>query len=105
TLEDIENVVLAVHNGTPILVRDVGQVVIGEAPRLGQFSFNGRDEAVEGVILMSKGEQAQVVLDRLEKKTRELNRSILPADVKVRPFYDRRELIALTTRTVEDNLV
>ncbi len=105
TPEDIGNVVVAVHNGTPVLVKDIGQVVIGEAPRLGQFGFNDRDEAVEGVILMRKGEQAQVVLNAIEKKTRELNQSILPADVKIHPFYDRRELIALTTRTVEDNLL
>ncbi|HZF10150.1 MAG TPA: CusA/CzcA family heavy metal efflux RND transporter [Thermoanaerobaculia bacterium] len=105
TPEDIGNVVLAVHNGIPVLVKDVGRVVIGEAPRLGQFGFNQRDEAVEGVILMRRGEQAQVVLEHLEKKTRELNRSVLPPDVKIRPYYDRRDLIALTTRTVEDNLL
>jgi cobalt-zinc-cadmium resistance protein CzcA len=105
TPEDIGNVVLAVHNGIPVLIKDIGEVTIGQAPRLGQFGFKDRDEAVEGVILMRKGEQAQVVLQELEKKTRELNRSILPPDVKVHPFYDRRELIALTTRTVEDNLL
>ncbi len=105
TPEDIGNVVVSVHNGTPVLVKDVGQVVIGEAPRLGQFGFNERDEAVEGVILMRRGEQAQVVLNRIEKKTKELNDSILPKDVKIRPFYDRRDLIELTTRTVEDNLL
>ena len=105
TPEDIGNVVLAVHDGTPVLVRDVGRVVIGEAPRLGQFGFNERDEAVEGVILMRRGEQAQVVLNRIEKKTKELNEKVLPRDVKIRPFYDRRELIELTTRTVEDNLL
>jgi cobalt-zinc-cadmium resistance protein CzcA len=105
TMEDIGNVVLAVSNGTPVLVKDVAQVAIGEAPRLGQFGYNDRDEAVEGVILMRTGEQAQVVLDRLERKTRELNRSLLPPDVKVHPFYDRRELIALTIHTVEDNLL
>lgn len=105
TPEDIGDVVLAVHNGTPVLVKDVGQVVIGEAPRLGQFGYNKRDEAVEGVLLMRRGEQAQVVLDRIEKKTKELNDSILPKDVKIHPFYDRRDLIALTTRTVEDNLL
>jgi cobalt-zinc-cadmium resistance protein CzcA len=68
TPEDIGSVVVAVHNGTPVLIRDIGRVVIGSAPRLGQFGFNDRDEAVEGVILLRKGEQAQVVLDRLEKK-------------------------------------
>jgi heavy metal efflux system protein len=105
TLEDIGNVVLAVKSGVPVLVRDVGRVEIGHAPRLGQFGFDDRDDAVEGVILMRKGEQAQVVLGRVEEKTRELNEHVLPRDVKIRPFYDRRELIALTTRTVEDNLV
>jgi len=105
TLEDIGNVVVAVHDGTPVLVKDIGKVAIGVAPRLGQFGFNERDEAVEGVILMRKGEQAQVVLDRVEEKTRELNDSILPKDVKIHPFYDRHDLIDLTTRTVEDNLL
>ncbi|MGE5233439.1 MAG: efflux RND transporter permease subunit [Acidobacteriota bacterium] len=105
TTEDIGNVVLAVHNGTPILVKDVGQVTIGEAPRLGQFGFNDKDEAVEGVLLMRRGEQAQTVLQRVEEKTRELNRSILPPDVKIHPFYDRRDLIALTTHTVANNLL
>jgi heavy metal efflux system protein len=105
TPEDIGNVVLAVHNGIPVLVKDVGQVVIGQAPRLGQFGFRDRDEAVEGVILMRTGEQAQVVLGKIEQKTQELNKSILPPDVKIHPFYDRRDLIALTTRTVEDNLL
>ncbi len=105
TLEDIGNVVVAVKNGTPILVKDVGQVVIGHAPRLGQFGFNDRDEAVEGVLLMRKGDQAQLVLKAVDAKTRELNTSILPRDVKVHAYYDRSDLVSLTTRTVEDNLL
>jgi cobalt-zinc-cadmium resistance protein CzcA len=105
TVEDIGKVVVAVHNGTPILVRDLGDVIIGHAPRLGQFGFNERNDAVEGVIVMRRGEQAQVVLKGVEAKTRELNDSILPKDVKIRPFYDRSDLVHLTTRTVEDNLV
>jgi heavy metal efflux system protein len=105
TPEDIGNVVLAVHNGIPVLVKDVGEVAIGQAPRLGQFGYDNRDEAVEGVVLMRTGEQAQVVLQKIEQKTRELNKSILPPDVKIHPYYDRRDLIALTTRTVEDNLL
>ncbi|HET7453250.1 MAG TPA: efflux RND transporter permease subunit, partial [Thermoanaerobaculia bacterium] len=105
TPDDIGNVVLSVHNGVPVLVRDVARVEIGIAPRLGIFGFQDDNDAVEGVMLMRKGEQAQVVLKGVEAKARELNRSILPKDVKVRPFYDRRDLIALTTRTVEDNLL
>jgi cobalt-zinc-cadmium resistance protein CzcA len=103
--EDIGNVVLAVRNGTPILVHDIGKVAIGSAPRTGNFGFNSLDDAVEGVILMRTGEQAQTVLKGVEKMTAELNASVLPKDVKVRPFYDRSDLIHLTTSTVEDNLL
>jgi cobalt-zinc-cadmium resistance protein CzcA len=105
TLEDIGNIVLAVNNGTPVLVKDVGRVVIGIAPRLGEFGFEKQDDAVEGVILLRTGEKTQDVLKRVEAKTKELNEQILPKDVKVVPFYDRTDLIELTTDTVEDNLL
>src|SRR5262249_4220145 len=59
----------------------------------------------EGIILMRTGEQAQTVLKRVEAKTRELNDSILPKDVKVHAYYDRSDLVELTTHTVEDNLL
>jgi cobalt-zinc-cadmium resistance protein CzcA len=104
TLEDIGEVVLAVHDGIPILVKDVGRVVIGHAPRLGQFGYQDQDDAVEGVILMRTGEQTQNVLKRVEAKTKELNEKVLPKDVKILPFYDRSDLVALTTETVERNL-
>ncbi|MFN8570992.1 MAG: CusA/CzcA family heavy metal efflux RND transporter [Gemmatimonadaceae bacterium] len=105
TLEDIGNVVLAVRNATPVLVKDVASVEIGHAPRLGQFGFNGVNDAVEGIVLMRTGEQAQTVLKRVQAKTAELNERILPKDVKIRPFYDRSDLVELTTRTVEENLL
>ncbi|MEP6590690.1 MAG: CusA/CzcA family heavy metal efflux RND transporter [Gemmatimonadota bacterium] len=104
TPADIENVVLAVRSGTPILVRNVGRVEIGHAPRTGLFGFNDNDDAVEGVILMRTGEQAQTVLKGVQQKTAELNASVLPKDVKIKPYYDRSDLIELTTRTVEENL-
>jgi cobalt-zinc-cadmium resistance protein CzcA len=105
TLEDIGNVVLAVHNGTPVLLKDVGRVVIGIAPRLGEFGYEKQDDAVEGVILLRTGEKTQDVLKRVEAKTKELNNQILPKDVKVVPFYDRTDLITLTTKVVEQNLL
>ena len=105
TLEDIGNVVVAVHNGVPVLVKDIGRVVIGIAPRLGEFGYEKQDDAVEGVILLRTGEKTQDVLKRVEAKTRQLNDEILPKDVKVVPFYDRTDLIALTTKIVEDNLL
>ena len=103
--KDIENVVVGANKGTPISIRDIGQVEIGHAPRLGQFGFQKNDDAVEGVILMRRGEQTQTVLRDVEKKTDQLNRQILPKDVKIRPFYDRSDLVELTTHTVEDNLL
>ena len=105
TLEDIGNVVLAVHDGIPVLVKDVGRVAIGIAPRLGEFGFQNQDDAVEGVILLRTGEKTQDVLKRVEAKTQELNEQILPKDVKVLPFYDRSNLVELTTQTVERNLL
>jgi heavy metal efflux system protein len=105
TLADIANIVIATKSGVPVLVKDVARVEIGQAPRLGQFGFNDRNDAVEGIILLRVGEQAQVVLEHVAAVTRDLNDRVLPKDVKIHTFYDRRDLIALTTRTVEDNLV
>ena len=106
---DIGEVVVGSSNGVPILVKDIAHVEIGHAPRLGMFGFQTRDkkvdDAVEGVILMRRGEQPQTVLRGVEKKTEELNRIILPPDVKIRPFYDRSDLVRVTTDTVEGNLL
>jgi cobalt-zinc-cadmium resistance protein CzcA len=102
---DIGNVVVGSSNGVPIRIKDIGDVVIGYAPRLGQFGYQKNDDAVEGVILMLRGEQTQNVLKGVEAKTDELNRNVLPKDVKIHPFYDRSELVTLTTDTVEGNLL
>jgi heavy metal efflux system protein len=103
--KDIGNVIVGSQNGVPVRVRDIGEVTIGNAPRLGEFGFNKTDDSVEGVILLLTGEQAQNVLKGVEAKTKELNESILPPDVKVVPYYDRSDLVRVTTDTVEGNLV
>lgn len=105
SLGDIENIVVATHNGIPTYIRDVGIVTLGHAPRLGQFGFMKQNDAVEGVILMQAGEQAQVVLKKVEAVTETLNKSVLPPDVKIVPFYDRTSLIEETTKTVQANLL
>jgi cobalt-zinc-cadmium resistance protein CzcA len=102
---DIGNIVLSTHNGIPVYVHDIAQVQMGHAVRLGQFGYMKQDEAVEGVILMRVGEQAQVILNKVEQMTDELNQHVLPPDVKVVPYYDRKYLIEETTRTVERNLL
>src|SRR6202789_2130661 len=103
--DDVGNVIVGANKGVPIRVRDIGEATIGHAPRLGQFGFNKNDDAVEGVIMMLRGEQTQNVLKGVEEKTKELNEHILPPDVKVRPYYDRSDLVRLTISTVEDNLL
>jgi cobalt-zinc-cadmium resistance protein CzcA len=107
--DEIGEVVVGSNNGVPIRVKDVAEVTIGHAPRLGIFGFQDKtknnDDAVEGVILMRRGEQAQNVLRRVEQKTEELNRSVLPPDVRIHPFYDRSDLVRITTDTVEGNLL
>ena len=105
TTEDIGNIVVGSNNGVPLRVRDVGEVIVGYAPRLGEFGFQKNDDAVEGVILMRRGEQTQNILQGVEQRTEELNHGLLPPDVKVHPFYDRSDLVRLTTGTVESNLL
>jgi cobalt-zinc-cadmium resistance protein CzcA len=108
-VEDIGEVVVGAANGVSVRVKDIGTVVIGHAPRLGIFGFQTKvkkdDDAVEGVILMRRGEQTQNVLEGVEKKTEEINKTLLPPDVKVRPYYDRSDLVRVTTDTVEGNLL
>jgi len=102
---DIANILVGTQNGVPTRIGDIGQVEIGNAPRLGEFGFNKTDDAVEGVIMMRTGEQAQNVLKGVEAKTLDLNEHLLPPDVKVHPYYDRSDLVQLTIDTVEHNLV
>ena len=107
--EDIGEIVVASNNGAPVRVKDIGRVEIGHAPRLGIFGFQDKnknnDDAVEGVILMRRGEQTQNVLEGVERKTEEINKTMLPRDVRIRPYYDRSDLVRVTTDTVEGNLV
>jgi len=105
TTDDIGNIVLSAKSGIPTYVKDVAKVDVGSAVRLGQFGYMKQDDAVEGVILMRVGEQAQVVLKRVEDLTKELNQHVLPPDVKIVPFYDRSTLVEETKQTVERNLL
>src|SRR5215467_6939709 len=107
--EDIGEIVVASNSGAPVRIKDIGRVAIGHAPRLGFFGFRDKnkndDDAVEGVILMRRGEQTQNVLEGVERKTEEINKTMLPRDVRIRPYYDRSDLVRVTTDTVEGNLL
>ena len=104
-VQDIGDTVVGSQNGVPVRIKDIGQVVMGHAPRLGEFGFMHNNDAVEGVILMRTGEQTQNVLKRVEAETNDLNQHVLPKDIKIHPYYDRSDLVRLTIDTVEHNLV
>ncbi len=111
--EDLENVVVTQKNGTPVRVKNLGQVVIGPQIRLGNISMSqhlpdggvdSRDDVVEGIIVSRVGESDESVLDGIHKKLKELNEKFLPKDIKIRPYLDRSNLIHYTTHTVEENM-
>jgi cobalt-zinc-cadmium resistance protein CzcA len=104
-LPDIGNVVVAMRGNVPIHVSNLGKVTLGDAPRLGQFGYMKNDDAVEGVLFLRTGDPAQTVLEAVQAMTEHLNRDILPKDVRIHPFYDRTDLVHLTTRTVERNML
>ncbi len=92
-IPDIENIIIANINSTPILVKNVASVAESELPRVGQVGLDNKDDAVEGIVVMRKGENLAEVLKRVKDKIEELNTKILPSDVKMVTFYDRDELM------------
>ena len=103
-MADIESVRVAYHGGVPVLVRDVASVREGYAPRQGVVTRDQNEDAVEGIVLMRRGENPSVVLDALREKIADLNDRILPKGVRVVAFYDRTELVKTTLKTVFKNL-
>lgn len=103
--EEIKNIIVDHINGTPILVKDVADVSISALPRLGQVGRDQDYDVVEGIVVMRKGENPAVVIESLKQKITELNTRILPDDVKIRPFYNREDLIDFSTHTVLHNML
>jgi len=104
SLDDIAQSVVDTRDGKPILVSDLGEVVIGDRPRSGIVSFNQQDDIIEGIVLMTKGQNAAKVIEALRQKVELVNES-LPAGVKIVPFYDRTGLVHHTVQTVSENLI
>src|SRR5437773_2362953 len=102
---DIEQVVVAARGGIPIRIRDLARVTVGAFPRRGVVTRDREPEAVEGIVLMRRGENPSVVLDALHAKVEQLNHGILPPGVRIDTFYDRARLVRRTLTTVTHNLV
>lgn len=104
SLDDIAQTVITSRSGKPILVSDVGKVSIGDKPRSGIVSYNQRDDVVEGIVIMNKGQNPEKVIKALRTKVEETNKK-LPLGVRIAPFYDRTNLIKHTVNTVTENLI
>lgn len=102
-VEDIENIVIRAERGTPVLVRDVGDVTMGGDIRRGAADFDGQGEAVSGIVVMRYGENALDVIGRVERKLEEL-RPTLPEGVEVVPVYNRKHLIERAIDTLKSAL-
>lgn len=105
SIQDIENILVKEEGGSPVLVKNLADVVEGSLPRVGQVGLNDNDDVVEGIVVMRKGENPKEVLARVKDKIEELNERILPSDVKMVTFYDRDNLMNYTTSTVMHNMV
>jgi Cu(I)/Ag(I) efflux system membrane protein CusA/SilA len=105
TIEDFGNIVLtASENGTPIRIKDVGQVEFGPELRRGVTDLDGTGEAVSGIVLMRNGENAVEVIDRVKRKLKEIEPG-LPEGVKVVPIYDRSQLIHRAIGNVKQTIL
>ena len=106
SIDSLANTMVASPGGTPVLVKDVATVTVGEQPRLGIAGQNQDDDIVQGIVLMRRGEQSSPTIERVEKLVEQINRStILPPGVRIERIYDRKDLIETTTRTVLENMV
>ena len=104
SVRDIENIVLASNKGTPIRIKNIGQVVEGPELRRGVTDLDGNGEVVSGIVIMRHGQNALEVIQRVKAKLKEIEPG-LPAGVKVVPIYDRSDLILRAIDTVKSTLI
>jgi len=105
SLDDIENTMVSSTNGTPVLVRDVANVSVGNQPRLGIAGQGNDDDIVQGIVLMRRGAESMPTIRLVEAEINRINTTgILPPGVHIERIYDRSELIRLTTHTVLHNM-
>jgi cobalt-zinc-cadmium resistance protein CzcA len=105
SVEDIRRTVLKTRDATPVTVADVADIVMSNTPRRGAIGYNEQKEAVEGFVLMRRGENPSRVLEGVHAKIAELNDKILPRGMQIVPFYDRTLLVGNTLKTVNNNLL
>lgn len=103
-VNSIANTVIASSNGIPIRVKDVATVQIEPAIRIGQIGKNLDNDAIEGIVLMRKGENPTKTINNLKKYLTQI-RAALPKGVNIVPIYEREHLIKNTMHTIGHNIV
>ena len=105
SLEDIKNISVKNNPGSvPIFIKDVADVRFGNAVRYGAMTYNGEVDAVGGVVMMLKGENANNVIEKIKEKLPTIQKS-LPDDIIIEPYIDRSVLVDKAMSTVEKNLI
>ncbi|EGK73173.1 Cation efflux system protein czcA [Methyloversatilis universalis FAM5] len=105
SLDDIRAVVVSADQGRTVTVGDLATVTTGEALPAGVVAYDDRDSVVQGIVVMTKGENAVKVVEALKERVDRLNtEGQLPAGVKIRSIYERTDLINHTVHTVAENL-
>ncbi|MDD4964416.1 MAG: CusA/CzcA family heavy metal efflux RND transporter [Gallionella sp.] len=104
SLDDIGRVVIETRQGRGILVSDVAEVAIGPRPLSGMVAFNEHGNVVQGIVQMTKGQNATTVVGKLKKEIEDLDHK-LPEGVRLVPYYDRTLLVDHTVHTVVENLL
>lgn len=104
--DDIASTMVSPNSGSPVFIRDVATVTVGNQPRLGIAGMGQDDDIVFGTVLMRRGEKSAPTIRRVVEELDRINSSgILPPGVHLERYYDRNGLIGLTTHTVLENLV
>ncbi len=99
--DDLKDVVLTARAGTPVFLRDIADVQVGEAVRQGGALMNGEKEVVGGIVMMLRGGNGRSVVEMVKRKVREINdNNILPRGIKIVPYYDRSDIVANSVGTV-----
>lgn len=102
--EDIQNIIVAKRDNTPVFLKDVAEVTIGEQIRQGGVSRDGKGEVVTGIVMMLRGGNGREVIAGIEEKIQAINKN-LPEGVQIEKFYDQSDLIERTTSTIKTNLI
>lgn len=101
SVDDIAQIVLKSSGGVPVTIADVAEVRMDHAVRQGAAVKDGKKECVGGVVMLLRGENSRDVVARVEAKVTEINDSnLLPAGVRIEPYYKRSDIIVKSIDTV-----